>query len=121
MNYLAHCNTGDSGENCSMRGEFIGVWSETWREIWNPLASEETAPNDLYCELYRELAVALKKKQTPEELADIIDNADQAKATFEAIGAIDIEGERVLTAFFERMHEALDELTGYSLSNLYFN
>lgn len=20
-----------------MRGEFIGVWSETWREIWLPL------------------------------------------------------------------------------------
>ena len=21
-----------------MRGEFTGVWSETWREIWQPLA-----------------------------------------------------------------------------------
>src|SRR5690348_6154825 len=44
------------GEVVLMRGEFIGVWSETWREIWDVLASHEAAPGDLFCELYRELA-----------------------------------------------------------------
>lgn len=24
-----------------MRGEFIGVWPETWREIWLPLIDHE--------------------------------------------------------------------------------
>ena len=45
-----------------MRGEFIGVWSETWREIWLPLIDHEGVPEDIFCELYRELAPALKDK-----------------------------------------------------------
>ena len=56
-----------------MRGQFTGVWSESWREIWDVLASQETAPADLYCELFRELAVGLKKKLDVQELADIIE------------------------------------------------
>jgi hypothetical protein len=50
-----------------MRGELIGVWSETWREIWLPLIdqplgdSDESVPEDIFCELYRELAKALRK------------------------------------------------------------
>ena len=49
-----------------MRGEFIGVWSETWREIRLPLIdeplgeSEEGVPEDIFYELYRELAKALE-------------------------------------------------------------
>jgi hypothetical protein len=42
-----------------MRGEFIGVWSECWREIWSKLAKHPKAPNDLFSELYRELVNAL--------------------------------------------------------------
>ena len=38
-----------------MRGEFIAVWSETWREIWVKLANKHNAPKDLFCELYREI------------------------------------------------------------------
>ena len=34
-----------------MRGEFIGVWSDTWRELWIDLAEHEAAPDDLFCEL----------------------------------------------------------------------
>ena len=49
-----------------MRGEFLGVWSETWREIWLPLVeqplgeTDEGVPEDVLCDLYRELAKALK-------------------------------------------------------------
>lgn len=41
-----------------MRGEIIGVWSETWREIWSKLAKHPDAPEDLFCELFRELALS---------------------------------------------------------------
>lgn len=34
-----------------MRGEFIGVWSETWREIWRPLTGRDGVPEDIFCEL----------------------------------------------------------------------
>ena len=52
-----------------MRGEFIGVWSETWREIWAPLIDLENVPADIFCELYRELAHARKVQPSVEDLA----------------------------------------------------
>lgn len=104
-----------------MRGEFIGVWSETGRELWDKLASEEKAPDDLYCELYRELSSALKKKPTVEELAEIIDNSVQAREAFLNTKAEDFGGERALVRFFEKTHEALDDLVGDALANPYFN
>lgn len=104
-----------------MRGEFVGVWSETKREIWDKLASQENAQDDLYCELYRELSSALKRKPTLEELAEIIDNPVQAKDMFQNMKVEDFAGERALVMFFEKTHEALDDLAGDALANLYFN
>lgn len=45
-----------------MRGEFIGVWSETGREIWLPLIDHYSVPEDIFCELYRALAAALIRR-----------------------------------------------------------
>lgn len=104
-----------------MRGEFIGVWSETWREIWLPLIDHDGVPEDIFCELYRELAWALKDKPSVEALADIIDSSAQSREAFEKTGANDFVGERVLVAFLEAAHAALDELAGDELSNRYFN
>lgn len=50
-----------------MRGELIGVWPETRREIWQPLIdqflleTEDGAPEDLFCELYREVSKVLRR------------------------------------------------------------
>ena len=104
-----------------MRGEFIGVWSETWREIWLPLIDHEGVPEDIFCELYRELAPALKGQPSVEALADIIDNPVQSREAFEKTSANDFAGERALVAFLEAAHSALDELAGDELSNRYFN
>ena len=63
-----------------MRGEVIGVWSETWQEIWLPLIdeplgeSEEGVPEDIFCELYRELAKALKtqpSRRSPRPISQV--------------------------------------------------
>ncbi len=104
-----------------MRGEFIGAWSETWREIWLPLIDHEDVPEDIFCELYRELARALKDKPSVEALADIIDNPVQSREAFEQTGANEFADERALVAFLEAAHSALDELAGDELSNRYFN
>jgi hypothetical protein len=45
-----------------MRGEFIGVWSETWRTIWLPLIDHEGVPEDIFCELYRAPAPVLVRR-----------------------------------------------------------
>lgn len=104
-----------------MRGEFIGVWSEIWREIWTPLIDQEGVPEDIFCELYRELAPALKVMPSIENLADIIDNAVQGREAFVKTTADHIAGERALVAFLEAAHAALNDLGGDPLSNSFFN
>lgn len=110
-----------------MRGEFIGVWSETWREVWLPLIEQpfgeddEPLSHDIFCELYRALAPALSSPPSVEALADIIDNQIQSREAFEVITANDFAGERALAGFFEAMHDALEEIGGDDLTNRYFN
>ena len=104
-----------------MRGEFVGVWSETWREIWLPLIDHEDVAEDIFCELYRALAPALKKQPSVEAPADIIDNPVQSREAFENTSANEFAGERALVAFLEAAHSALDDLAGDELSNRYFN
>lgn len=104
-----------------MRGEFIGVWSDTWREIWQPLLDDDAVPADVFCELYRELAPALKVAPSVEDLADTIDNPLQSREAFERTSANDFAGERAIVNFLEAAHPAPDDLLGDELSNRYFN
>lgn len=72
-----------------MRGEFIGVWPEVWREIWKPLIdeffleTEEGAPEDLFCELFRELAKALRKPSGQTAIPLLLDDAIALRDVFE--------------------------------------
>jgi len=110
-----------------MRGEFIGVWLETWQEIWVPLVVEplgeveEAVPADIFCELYRELAKSLRSPPSIEELADIIDDPIQSCDAFESIKAEDLAGEWALVQFLESAHEVFEDLGGDELTNRYFN
>jgi hypothetical protein len=113
-----------------MRGEFIGVWQETWREIWQPLIeqrlgdNDEGLPEDIFCELYRELANALKTPPSVEALADIIDNPVQSRKAFARARAEDFAGERALIGVFESVHGTLEEFENPGddvLTNRYFN
>lgn len=104
-----------------MRGEFICVWPETWREIWELLSLPEGAPDDLYCELYREFAAVLKTKPSIEELAGIIDSPERSIEAFKRGCSKDLLGERSVVSFLEDAHSVLDDLGGDPLSNHYFN
>lgn len=75
-----------------MRGEFAGVWSETVREIWNPLIDEEGVPDDIFSELYRELAVAVREPSADGAVALVINDAIQLREAFDrALGLARIE------------------------------
>jgi len=109
-----------------MRGEFLGVWSETWREIWLPLIDQEGVPEDIFCELYRVFAGDPKKpgalRITPsvETVADILDDPVQSRHAFEAATIYDLAGERELSGFFEAAYDTMEELGGDTLANRYF-
>ena len=80
-----------------MRGEIIGVWSETWRELWSKLAKHPDAPEDLFCELFREFNAACSAPLDPAtELADTVDNPDQARKAFRRTKASALMGEIAL-------------------------
>lgn len=104
-----------------MRGEFIGVWSETWRELWLPLVDDEGIPNDIFCELFRELESAFTTRLSVEALADIIDDQQQSRHAFENTDVAAISGERALVGFLEEAHDILEDLGGDHLANRYFN
>jgi hypothetical protein len=116
-----------------MRGELIGVWPETWREIWQPLIdqpfgqNDDGVPEDIFCELFRVLAGdpmkpgALSRTPSVETVADIVDDPLQSRRAFEATSVNDLAGERELVAFFEAAHDSLEDIGGDALANRYFN
>jgi hypothetical protein len=103
-----------------MRGEVIGVWSETWREIWSKLAKHPDSPEDLFCELYRELAGGFETTLDVTALADIVDDPEQARKVFRKTKATAFRGEVALLEFFERAHNVVVDLGGDPLANRYF-
>jgi hypothetical protein len=103
-----------------VRGEVIGVWPETWREIWSKLGKHPQAPDDLFCELYRELVGAFVDPPDVTSLTGVVDDPDQARKAFRSTKASALRGEFALVQFFERAHDALTELGGDPLSNRYF-
>lgn len=104
-----------------MRGEFIGVWSDMWREVWSKVAKHSDAPDDLFCELYREIEPAFIVRLDPAtELSDIVDNPHQSRAAFRAIKSGKLTGEFGLLGFLERAHATMVDLGGDGLGNRYF-
>jgi hypothetical protein len=59
-----------------MRGEIIGVWSETWREIWLKLVEHPEYGNDLFSDLYREIVPAPIPPQEPPPAKELTAEGD---------------------------------------------
>ncbi|RYZ75557.1 MAG: hypothetical protein EOP06_32245, partial [Proteobacteria bacterium] len=103
-----------------MRGEFIGIWPELRRELWDPMAELEAAPDDLFCELFRAVSVAFRIPMSTEELANIVDNPVEARTAFYGLTNDSFANERALVFALEQVLEAMDDLVGDELSNPYF-
>lgn len=104
-----------------MRGELIGVWSEMWRQVWKKLADHQDAPDDIFCELFRELNTARVTPLDPAtELADIVDNPLQARIAFRDTKATALKGELAAIEFLERAHTVIEDFGSDALTNRYF-
>lgn len=104
-----------------MRGDLIGVWPETWSAIWSKLGRSAAAPEDLFCELYRELVPSLRTQPTVEELAEIVVDPARARVAFRKTKQTDLTSEIALLRFLEGAHGVLDDVGGDALANRYFN
>lgn len=71
-----------------MRGEFLHVWEDTYREIWIPLAEEESIPTDLFSQLYRELSPAIKEPLGEDALVIPLGDAIQLREAFDRTLAV---------------------------------
>jgi hypothetical protein len=63
-----------------MRGEIIGVWPETWREIWAKLAKGSPYLDDLFADLYRELVPEPEPPQAPPPPTDLTEQGALLRA-----------------------------------------
>ena len=104
-----------------MRGEFIEVWSASWREIWSKLAKSPVAPSDMFCELYRELVSALTSQPDISTLTEIFNDPIRSKEAFKKVKPADLSGERSLMKFLESTEEILEEMGGDTLAKKYFD
>jgi hypothetical protein len=103
-----------------MSGSLRSVWSLTWQEIWEPLSIIENSPEDLFCELYRELSKILINKLSIEGLADIIDNPMRSYKAFNDMCSTDIQNEPKIVDFFESAYSVIDEFGLQNLTDTYF-
>ena len=104
-----------------MRGEVIGVWKSSWRELWAKLAQHPQAPEDLFCELYRSLVNTLELPLDIQELADVVDNTAQAKAAFKRDHVKYFVREIQVIEFLETAHPIIEDMGGDALANRYYN
>lgn len=92
-----------------------------WRHVWKRLADHRDAPEDLFCELFRELNAALvQPHDVATELADIVDDPARARVVFRRIRPSALRGEVALVEFLERAHSAIIEFGVNEFENRYF-
>jgi len=104
-----------------MHGEFVSVWRDSWRGVWEPLIYSEGVPADIACELYRALVDAFREKPSWEQLADVVDDPGQSMEAFRSVDPGQFIGERQLVTFFEEAHGILEDLEVEGLSDRYFD
>jgi hypothetical protein len=123
-----------------MSGRLVEAWDYTWAELWQPLANVEDAPADLYMQIYRELANALKQPQEPKSQdkdewaryetdqkyrfdADsaAASDPDAAAEQFNLWMPQDFKGDHALARAFEAVFEVLDELDTPGLAREFYD
>jgi hypothetical protein len=102
-----------------MSGEFKPVWGAMHRDLWVKLALHDSAPPELFSELYRELAPRMVTRPAFKRLAEASSDARIARSAFARIRGSQLRGERTATDFLESVHVLLDDLGGHPLSTEY--
>jgi hypothetical protein len=96
-----------------VRGEFVAVWSDMWAGIWAPLAEDEDAPDDLFCQLYGEILSALKDPSAEASASLVISDPIQLRQAFER--ALVLRG---VSVDLTRWDEVLDSSQALSLGSV---
>jgi len=105
-----------------MRGEIINVWTEMWRQVWRKLADHKDAPDDLFCELFRELNVwRAAPLDEATDLAAIVDDPEQSLVAFRQTKPADLAGEHAIIEFLERAHSVIEDFGEPNLVRKYFS
>lgn len=88
-------------------------------DLWLPLGDDDASPDDLYCELYRELADSLVIKPEDGKFASVVADSELAKEVFMSVRSSEIAGERSLIKFMDSVWNLLDEDFGEEVAQVY--
>ena len=119
-----------------MRGSLRLCWPYSWLDIWIPLAEHEDAPQDLFMELYPELALAFKpvseassSTSAPDlrsellehsrDYFDVSSNPELAKQRFSEIEADIFQSDRSLIQFFREAYLIIEDFGSVALTAEY--
>ncbi len=99
-----------------MIGNLRNHWSYTVQEIWEPLATHEQAPQDLFSDLYNEVEDHLGVHTSQALFEEIRNDSVIAQAKFLAIKGTDFASELEIAEFLEEAYEAIEDygIPGYS-------
>jgi hypothetical protein len=110
-----------------MAGCLRDAWCYTWQEIWIPLEQSEIwsqladssgyTTNELYMDLYVELAKALKKAPQPTVHDVTANNPVLARNALEALTPKDLRSETATARFFENAAQVIAESGSNELSD----
>ena len=102
-----------------MGGRFQDVWRFVWTEIWLQFEQSETWPqlleesgyttDELYMDVYVELAKALKKAPKPSEYDAIANDPIRSRSAIETTPASALRCEAATARFFENAYEVISE------------
>ncbi len=98
-----------------MIGSLRSHWIYTTQEIWEPLASLEQAPQDLFSDLYNEVEDHLGVHTSQALFEEIRNDPVIARVKFLAIKGTDFASEMEIAEFLEEAYEAIEDygISGY--------
>jgi hypothetical protein len=98
-----------------MTGNLRGAWEYMGAELWEPLASHDSAPSDLFSDLFAAADEFLSPRPPDSELEEARNDPDKARQQFLALMGSDFASESSLVRFLEESRSVIADydIPGY--------
>jgi hypothetical protein len=106
-----------------MSGSLRSTWQYLYSELWEPLAdystAEDSAPSDLFSDLYEAADDFLSPRPSAADMAIARNDVEIARARFFVLKGTDFRSESACVQFLEEAHKVIVDYEGAGLVDLY--
>jgi len=102
-----------------MTGSLRTHWEYTPTELWEPLATHQKAPPDLFSDLFSTADEFLSPRPTETELEDARNNPGKARQRFLTLKGTDFANESAIVQFLEDAHNVVGDYEIPGFEDLY--